>query len=101
MVCSPPVAATVGSKIESFHASPSLSCRAGSFTAFFAAGTARTQSSLFVPLWDLIHSFLICPLLLRIAAQCSLHAWGEQSSTRKHNRSYHPAHKVEEGALAS
>ena len=50
---------------------------------------------------NLIHNFLFCALLLRIATQCSLHAWGEQSSTKKHNRSYHPAYQVEEGVLAS
>ena len=33
---------------KAVHSSPSLSCRAGFFTAFFAAGTDRTQSSLFV-----------------------------------------------------
>ncbi len=47
---------------------------------------------------NLIHNFLIGPLLLRIVAPCSLHAWGEQSSIKKHNRTYHPAHRVEEGA---
>jgi hypothetical protein len=48
-----------------------------------------------------IHNFLIGPLLLRIVAPCSMHAWGEQSSTKKHNRTYHPAFQVEEGAFAS
>ena len=50
---------------------------------------------------NLIHSFFFRHPLLRIVAECSLHAWGEQSSTKKHIRLKQPAHKVEEGALAS
>ena len=47
-----------------------------------AVGADWTRYSPFVSFPELIHSFLTGPLLLRIAAGCSLHSWGEQSSNK-------------------
>ena len=83
LVCSPPHCGYHEQQVRTSHLRPDCGLNALVPSPPLAAvGVDRTRPSLFVPVPDLIHRFLIAPLLLRTVAQCNLLAWREQSSTK-------------------